>query len=345
MYKEVWPKKDGRKLVLYGYTRPVLSPVEEDLSSPGAQPHLRWHPLRKEWVIYAPHRGERTFLPPKEFCPLCPSRPGSFPTEIPFHNFEIAVFENHFPSLYPAAPPPPELCLATARGQGICEVVVYTADHVGSLGTLSPERREMLVRVWIDRYQELYTYSYVRYVMPFENRGEEVGVTLHHPHGQIYAYSFLPPILAREVEAFREKAVFEELQTCLDPYVVAGNETFVAFVPPCARFPYEVWIIPWRRVPGPWEFTETEIQEFAKILGEIVVRYDGLFNRSFPYIMVFHAAPKGEEKTFHFHVEFYPLLRAPEKLKFLAGTEQGAGVTVVDALPEETAAQIREVEL
>ncbi len=344
MYKRTWEKKDGRKLSLYG-----LKPIEMLLLSEGepASPvksHLRWHLLREEWVIYAAHRGERTFLPPPEFCPLCPSRPGSIPSEIPFPDFEIAVFENRFPSLHPVPPDPPKLGICTAPGRGVCEVVVYTSCHTGSLGDLPQDRRELLVQVWIDRYLELYTHEFVKYVMPFENRGEEVGVTLHHPHGQIYAYPFVPPILAKEAEVFKKGAVLQKLLSEVEPYLVTENSAFSAFVPPFARYPFEVWIVPRREVLGPWQFSESEITAFASILGEVVRRYDKLFHRPFPYIMVLHAAPKGS-KTFHFHVEFYPPLRAPNKLKFLAGTEQGAGVMVVDALPEETAAQLREVHI
>ncbi len=346
MHRRVFHKADGRKLYLFGTKPHTLSPLPEGEGAPEAKPHLRWHPLREEWIVYAAHRQERAFLPPPEFCPLCPTRPGGFPTEIPFADFEIAVFENRFPSLHPRAPVPPELCVPTARGQGICEVVVYTPEHIGSLGSLPQERRELLVRVWIDRYRELYAHDFIKYVMPFENRGEEVGVTLHHPHGQIYTYPFVPPIPEKEAVAFRERPVLEELfARCGDAYTVCEEEGFVAFVPPFARYPYEVWVAPRRRVPGPWEFTELEIKAFARLLGEAVARYDRLFDRPFPYVMVLHAAPKGEEGTFHFHVEFYPPMRAPGKLKFLAGTELGAGTMVMDALPEVTAARLREVKL
>jgi len=263
------------------------------------------------------------------------------PTEIPFVDFEVAVFENRFPSLHPDPSPPLKLATPTALGRGTCEVVVYTSNHEGSLGTLSQDQRELLVRVWIDRYEDLYSRKFVEYVMPFENRGEAVGVTLHHPHGQIYAYPFIPPVLAKECSAFEKEAVVENLLPRVEPYLVTKNAGFVAFVPPFARYPYEVWVVPWRRVRSPWDFDESEIRAFAGILGEVVQRYDALFHLPFPYIMVFHSAPKGV-REFHFHVEFYPPMRAPGKLKFLAGTEQGAGVMVVDALPEQTALHLRE---
>lgn len=343
MFKQRYRKSDGRALVLYGLGPREYNWLGEGETAPLAAPQLRWHPLRQEWIVYAPHRQERTFLPPAQYCPLCPTRPGGFLTEIPFEDFEVAVFENRFPSFHPEAPIPQELCVPTKPAKGICEVVVYASEHEGSLATISSTQRELLVRVWIDRYLELYSCDFVQFVMPFENRGEEVGVTLHHPHGQIYAYPFIPPVIEKEAQVFREGSVLDKLLQCVDPYLVTKTLGFVAFVPPCARYPYEVWVVPERRVAGPWEFTDVEVANFAAILGNIVAGYDRLFNRPFPYVMVFHAAPKGEERHYHFHVEFYPPMRSLGRLKFLAGTELGAGVMVVDALPEATASVLREV--
>mgnify|MGYP005853150347 CR=1 FL=1 len=343
-FKHLHRKRDGRELYLYG-RKPIEAlplPELEEPSTPA--PHLRWHPLRGEWVVYAAHRQERTFLPPKEHCPLCPSREGGVPTEIPFRDFQVAVFQNRFPSFLPTPPPPPEgLPIRTEAALGRCEVVVYTPRHTGSLASLGEEERRLLLEVWVDRYLELYALEGVRFVMPFENRGEAVGVTLHHPHGQIYAYPFVPPILERESEAFRKGPVLQELFPSLEPYTVDQEEGFLAFVPPFAHYPYEVWIAPLGRHPGPWTFGEEEKQAFARLLGRVVARYDALFQETFPYVMVFHASPKGEEAHFHFHVEFYPPKRTRDKLKFLAGTELGAGTFVVDALPEEAARTLRGV--
>ncbi|AEV15766.1 Galactose-1-phosphate uridylyltransferase [Thermus sp. CCB_US3_UF1] len=336
-------KRDGRELILYGFSPVAEAPLPELEEAFHPTPHLRYHPLRGEWVVYAAHRQERTFLPPKEHCPLCPSRPGGFPTEIPFPRFQVAVFENRFPALVQNPPPAPEgLPIPTGQAGGRSEVVVYTPGHEGSLATLSEEERLLLAWVWRERYQALYAQEGVRFVMPFENRGEAVGVTLHHPHGQIYAYPFVPPVVQREAQAFREGPVLLELLPALEAYAVDQEEGFLAFVPPFARYPYEVWVVPRARHPGPWTFSEAEMAAFARLLGRVVARYDALFAEPFPYVMVFHAAPLGEERTFHFHVEFYPPRRTRDRLKFLAGTELGAGTFVVDALPEDTARKLKE---
>lgn len=336
-------KLDGRRLLLYGRASHTLPALQEGSGAGGGQPHLRWHPLRGEWTAYAPHRQGRTFLPPSEFCPLCPTRPQRVPTEIPFSDFEVAVFENRFPAFVRDPLETPDIVAPVQPAVGVCEVVVYTSQHEGSAASLSQDRRELLVRVWSERYRELYGLERVQFVMPFENRGEIVGVTLHHPHGQIYAYPFVPPVLQRESEAFRKAPVLRDLLSDLDPtYVVTENEGSIAIVPPFARFPYEVWIIPKRVQPGPWTFENAEVIAFAKIWGDVVGRYDALFGRPFPYVMVLHAAPRGEESSFHFHAEFYSPQRSADRLKYLAGTELGAGTFTVDVLPEDAARALRD---
>lgn len=344
VHRRTHVKADGRRLYLFGW-QPHGLPVTEELEpGPAPQPHLRWHPLRAEWVGYASHRQERTFKPPAEFCPLCPVQPGGFPGEIPFADFEIAVFENRFPAFSPAAPPPPDLPIPTAPAKGQCEVVVYSAAHSGTVAALAPERRELMVRVWADRYRDLLAQDDVAFVMPFENRGEEIGVTLHHPHGQIYAFPFVPPAVAPLVKAFREGPALETMRRAIgDAYDVAGNDRAVAFVPPCARFPSEVWVMPRAFHPGPWTFTDEDVRAFADVLGEVVARYDGLYGKPMPYLCILYAAPRGEEERFHFHIQFYPFLRTADRLKYLAGCEQGAGMFLVDGLPEQMAARLREV--
>src|ERR1700689_2438090 len=216
------------------------------LPSPGdtrsrSHPRLGQHPrtgqrfeeLRGEQVAYAIHRQERTFLPDRDHCPLCPTRPGGPATEIPVAAFEIAVFDNRFPAF--EAP------------HGAAEVVVYTDKHEGSLGTLAPERAEALMWVWRHRYMELAAREDVDYVFIFENRGVEVGVTLHHPHGQIYGYPLLPPVARLELAAAARlggcaPCALLERELSDGRRVVYENERVLAYVPHAARWPYEAHV-------------------------------------------------------------------------------------------------------
>ena len=295
----------------------------------------RRNELRDEQVVYAIHRQDRTFLPAREHCPLCPTRPGGEQTEIPFPAFEIAVFENRFPAF--EAP------------RGAAEVVVYTDRHDDSLGTLAPARAEALMWVWRQRFQELGAREDVEYVMIFENRGVEVGVTLHHPHGQIYGYPFLPPVPRLELAADARLggcAPCELLRRELEDgrRIVYENEAVVAYVPHAARWPYEAHVVPREHRPSLLECEPEELRLLADGLQTLARGYDMLFDRLFPYVMVVHQAPTAGASAGqgHLHVEFYPPLRTAEKLKYLAGSEQGAGTFISDVLPEESAAILGE---
>ena len=318
---------------------------------------MRWDPTLREWVAYATHRQDRTFLPPADHCPLCPTKPGGFPTEVPREHYDIVVFENRFPSLVPDAPEPEEGSALTpaAPGRGVCEVVLYSEDHGSTLAVMSEERIRNLVDVWADRYEELGALPFVEYVFVFENKGEAIGVTLHHPHGQIYAYPFVPPRPKKELEAAREYRE-EHDGRCLHcdvlaqeqadgRRVVAKGDYFTAFVPPYARFPYEAHVYARRCAPSITDLAGEERRDLARVLKRLLVGYDNLFGFSLPYMMVMHQAPTdgGDHGgVAHFHVEFYPPNRTADKLKYLAGSETGAGAYIVDALPEDTARELRE---
>ncbi len=296
---------------------------------------LRFEELRGEWVDYAIHRQERTFLPSEEHCPLCPTRPGAPPTEIPFPAFEIAVFENRFP--------------AFESPRGAAEVVVYTDRHHDSFATLPPERARALMWVWRTRYEELGAREDVEYVLIFENRGVEVGVTLHHPHGQIYAYPFLPPVAAAERAADARLggcAPCALLQRELDDErrIVHQNEHVVVYVPHAARWSYEAHVVLRAHRPTLVHCNSAELAALAAALQALTRGYDALFERPFPYVMAVHQAPAGSGAGLegHLHVEFYPPLRTAHRLKYLAGSEQGGGVFIADTLPEESAAALRE---
>ncbi len=316
---------------------------------------LRWNPLLGEWTITATHRQERTFLPPADYCPLCPTQPGAFETEIPAPNFDIVVFENRFPSLQ-AAPPPPAVegsALYPVRpAHGICEVVVYTDRHTTTLAEESVERIRRLILVWCDRFAELGAREEVAYVYIFENKGEAIGVTLHHPHGQIYAYPFIPPRIARQLAQAEQHWArtgrdlpgdILAAEQADGRRIVCENEAFVVFVPFFARYPYETLLVPKRQVTAIVDFDARERQRLAEILKTLLVGYDRLFGFSLPYIMALHQRPTdGQDYPYvRFYIEFLPPHRTAAKLKYLAGSESGAGAFINDTIPEETAPRLR----
>ena len=316
---------------------------------------LRWNPLLGEWLATATARQDRTFLPPADFCPLCPTKVGGFPTEVPEADYDIVVFENRFPSLSPNPPAPAiegDELYPVEKGFGECEVIVYTPNHNSTLAREPVEQIYKLVQVWTDRFRDLSKLEFVKYVFIFENKGEAIGVTLHHPHGQIYAYPFVPPRIERELEQSRVHQ--EKTRRCLlcdilseeksdGRRIVAENESFAAYIPFFARYPYETHIIAKRHLQDLTQLSENEQTDLALILKQVLVAFDKLFDVSFPYMMVLHQQPTdgGDYNYYHFHIEFYPPMRSATKLKYLAGSETGAGMFINDTLAEEKAAELR----
>lgn len=357
MYSREMHKADGRKLSLYS-RRPIDENIRPSLleAPPGINPHLRWHPLRGEWVAYAAYRQTRTFHPPPEYNPFLPSDNPDNPTELPVGDYDIAVFDNRFPALTALAHDPPECIVDTLAARGQCEVVVFSQDPQGSLGRLPLDHIELLLEVWGRRTEVLAQRDDVRYVLPFENRGAEVGVTLHHPHGQIYAYPFVPPIpqLMQENEAAYYKLVDSPLLQDMIEMEIENNQRLlylgpkaVAFVPSWARYPYEVWVAPLKAVPTFSALDEAQRADLARALKTVLLKYDGLWQRPFPYLMAWYQASLDGEPhpETHLHAQFYPPYRTADRLKYLAGTELAAGMFANDALPEEKAKELQAVEV
>jgi UDPglucose--hexose-1-phosphate uridylyltransferase len=301
---------------------------------------IRWDRLTGEWVVIAAARQDRTFLPPADQCPLDPTAPGRL-TEIPADNYDVVVFENRFPSL--------------AEPLGRCEVVCFTPDHDASFAALSPRRVRTVLEAWVDRTQALSALPGTRQVYCFENRGEEIGVTLHHPHGQIYAFPFVAPRLAQMVTQAREYAtrndganLFDDLvaaEAAAGIRVVTRNEHWIAFVPEAARWPYEVRIFPAVRVPDLPALDEAARASFGPFYLDVLHRFDALFGQPAPYIAAWHQAPVGDEEMrgqFGAHLQVLSVRRAANKLKYLAGTESGMGEWINDIVPEEAAQLLRE---
>ena len=334
-------KSDGRDLLLYGYHPHTLPRVEgEDLQTlTGSE--LRWHPLRGDWSIYAAARQNRTFKPSAAENPLAASEPGAPLTEIPFEDFELAVFKNRFPSLHSDAHEPNTPGLKMHSAKGACEVIVYSPEAQGSLATLGQARRRLLVAAWIDRYEALYERG-CAFVLQFENRGDAVGVTLHHPHGQIYGFPIVPRPQVFAAAAFEEGYdLAAEVKDWGAAYRIAEAGGLCSYAPRFARFPYEVWISATEPVSGPWAVNEEQADGFAHLLGDTVRRYDAFFGRETPCMLSLHAAPYGRDDLFQFTAQFYPLLRAPDRVKYLASVEQSTDVFTVDILPNRAAEKLR----
>jgi UDPglucose--hexose-1-phosphate uridylyltransferase len=315
---------------------------------------LRWNPILKEWVIVASERRNRPILP-RESCPLCPGV-----LEIP-NDYYIVSFENRFPALE-RRPKEPKIegdkLYQLRRNQGVCEVLVYTSDHDLAPSELPLSLMQDLVEVWVDRFVELSKYHFVKYVFIFENRGELIGVTLSHPHGQIYAFPFIPPIIKRELESAR--SYFRQKGKCLfceviekekahKKRIILENEHFIAFVPFFARFPYEIHLYPKEHMPDLLSLKPKldHYGTFAVAIKTIIKKYDRLFNEPFPYMMVFHQAPTdGKDYSYyHFHVEFYSVKQGKDKIKYRAGVESGAGTFLLDLSPERMAKELKRVRI
>ena len=336
-------KPDGREVVLYGYHRNTCTIADKMLEGGPKTAQLRWHPLRREWSVYAAGRQGRTFKPSLADDPLAPTKTDGAVTEIPVDDFEFAIFENRFPSF--SVDPgtlgdPAGVDVAPASGH--CEVVVYTSAPTGSLATLTKAARELLVSAWIDRYAEHFKRG-ANYVLPFENRGDAVGVTLPHPHGQIYAMPVIPKVQSDMLTAFEEGYRLDRAIGGWSDYIIAESENMIAFAPPFARFPYEIWIMSSQRRAHLADHEDHELCGFAHLLGDITRRYDVFFGQATPYMLSLQAAPRGGESKWHFTAQFYPLLRTPDKLKYLASVEQSSGLFTVDVLPEDAANILRDV--
>ncbi|MGX2995195.1 galactose-1-phosphate uridylyltransferase [Streptomyces sp. JNUCC 64] len=335
---------DGRELIYYD-SRADTVRVTSDPRPPAAvatASEIRHDPLLDDHVVIASHRQDRTHLPPADECPLCPST-GDRPTEIPDSSYDVVVFENRFPSL--------------AGDAGRCEVVCFTPDHGARFADLSDERAALVLDAWTDRTAELAALDSVEQVFCFENRGTEIGVTLGHPHGQIYAYPFTTPRTARMLRSTaRHRAatgrnLFDDVlarERADGSRMVLETDDWAAFVPHAAHWPYEVHLYPRRRVPDLTALDDAARAGFPRVYLDLLRRFDRLFGPDAPptpYVAAWHQAPftaPGERDDFALHLELFTVRRTTGKLKFLAGSESGMSVFINDVPPEEAARRLRE---
>lgn len=328
----------------------------------------RWHPLREEWVVVAAHRqnrpwsgetvddGARSIPSYVPDCYLCPGNKRVSGEVNPAYESTF-VFDNDHPCVGPLAAvdlPAPAGIYRNRPATGLARVVCYSPDHSLTLSQLDVGHVDRIVGVWQEQYRELAARPEVAHVLIFENKGEAVGVSNPHPHGQIYATNFVFRHIQSEVNSSRQhlaetgRLLFQDILDAEEidgRRIIAQNDAAVAFVPYFARYAYEVYVAPRRTVPDVSQLTAAERRGFAEVLRETVIRFDNLFDMPFPYVMALHQAPTdgGDYEAFHFHVEFYPPLRKPNLLKYLAGPEIGGGNFISDTSPEDKAAELRAV--
>ena len=317
---------------------------------------LRHDPLLDAEVVVASHRQERTYLPSEEECPLCPSK-AERSTEIPASDYDVVVFENRFPSFASVSselPPLPEGDTAVVRSEarGRCEVVCFTPQHNLSFAELPLERVRSVMEVWVDRSVELAALDDVEQVFCFENRGEEIGVTLHHPHGQIYGYPFVTPRTRRMFESARRhrdetgRSLFADVlagERKAGTRIVAEGELWTAFVPGFARWPFEVHIYPKRQAPDLEALSDVELDELSSIYRDVLRGFDRLFDLRMPYVTAVHQAPvRSGRELAYLHLQIFSSRRSPEKLKYLAASESAMNVFINDVQPEQAAEMLRE---
>lgn len=360
---------DGRELFYFddadhdpAAERPAVdreAPDRRELPPPPPPSELRFDPLTREWVAVAAHRQTRIFLPPSDECPLCPSTPERS-SEIPAGDYDVAVFGNRFPSFSgglpadpatePAAGPTP--FTPVRPGAGRCEVVCFTADHKASFASLPARRVRTVIDALAERTATLSALPEVEQVFCFENRGVEIGVTLHHPHGQIYATPFVTPrtraMLAaatRHAEQTGGRNLYADVlaaERAAGERIVAGNEHWTAYVPAAARWPFEVHLAPHRQLPDLPALSTAERDALAPIYLDVLRRFDGLFDLPMPYIAAWHQAPTRTGRDLaYLHLQIFSIRRAADKLKYLAGSESAMGVFINDISPEQAAELLR----
>jgi len=310
---------------------------------------LRYHPLTKDYIMIASHRQNRPQMP-KDWCPFCP---GS--GKVPDH-FDVLKYDNDFPALSQNPPKPDDVeteLYKTAEAYGKCEVILYSPEHTITLPELPLAHVRKLVDLWTERFEELSKDEKIKYIFIFENRGEAVGVTMPHPHGQIYGYSFIPKKIELETESCRE--YHEEKGRCLicdmlrdeqkdGRRMVFENEHFSVFIPFFCEYPYGIYIVSKNHKQNLLQFTEEERDSLAHAVKYAAGTLDNLFGFAFPYMMCMHQNPVNSgdySEDYHFHIEFFPPMRSENKIKFNASSETGVWAHCNPTAPEEKAVELR----
>lgn len=301
---------------------------------------LRHNPITDEWVIISSETQKRPVLPKKESCPLCP---GILEMK---HDYDLTAFDNRYPAL---RMDPPEIArpkadaFENAASYGKCEVIMFTSDHNSSLSRMPIGQIEKLIYVWEDRTRDLIKYEKIKYIFPFENKGKEVGASQGHPHGQLYAFPFIPKRIQAMVDAMHEYkgkcAICDVIEAEeKGENIIYDGEHFIALVPYFARFPYEVHVYPRRHISLFTQMSSEEKFDLAVALKIVTSKYDALFEQDFPYMMEIFQAPVNPLKAdFHFHIEFNPPKRDKVNVKWMASVETGTWAFINPVTPSDAA--------
>ncbi|MGO8964364.1 galactose-1-phosphate uridylyltransferase [Mycobacterium sp.] len=347
---------DGRELLFFSLPGHTPAPVADRRPLPKWEPgqsQLRFDRTTGQWVIIAARRQDRTYKPPPDQCPLCPG-PTGLTSEVPAPDYDVVVFENRFPSLSGAGETAsvPDGFVPVA-GNGRCEVICFSSNHTGSFADLEEPQARLVVDAWRHRTADLIATPGVEQVFCFENRGEEIGVTLAHPHGQIYGYSYLTPrteAMMTQAGEYRKKHgnnLFADLlarEVANGSRVVARTDLFTAFVPFAARWPVEVHIYPNRFVHNLLGLSGAELDGFAQIHLDVLRRFDRMYSAPLPYISALHQyADTDTLREGYFHVELMSIRRSAAALKYLAASESAMDAFISDVMPETVAERLRDL--
>jgi UDPglucose--hexose-1-phosphate uridylyltransferase len=357
---------DGREVLFFALPGHTPTPVDDRRPLPQRDPdqsQLRFDRSTGQWVIIAALRQDRTYKPPPDQCPLCPG-PTGLTSEVPALDYDVVVFENRFPSLCgtgaPASSPargwypqPASADFVSAPGLGRCEVICFSSDHTGSFAELETPHARLVVDAWRHRTADLMATPGIEQVFCFENRGEEIGVTLTHPHGQIYGYPYLTPRIAIMLNQARNHRkshasnLFADLlagEVADGSRIVARTDLFTAFVPFAARWPVEVHIYPNRFAHNLLDLDPPELDAFAEMYLDVLRRFDRMYSAPLPYISALHQfADTDAQQEGYFHVELMSIRRSATALKYLAASESAMDAFISDVTPEGVAERLREL--
>ena len=346
---------DGRELIYFDDADTTL-PAERKPDARALDPRpttatMRQDPLTGDWISIAAARQNRVFLPPADQDPLAPATVNN-PSEVP-DLYDVAVFENRSPSFGPTTGDEYSDCELTDIGLGRtresigrCEVVCFSPETTGSFGSLSRSRARTVIEAWCARTAALSALPGIRQVFPFENRGEAIGVTLHHPHGQIYAYPYITPRTLRLLDSIERfgAGLFTgilEFERSSERMLLAGAH-WTAYVPFAARWPIEIHLLPNRHIADFAGTTDEERDELAGMYLRLLRAVDALYKTPSPYIAAWHQAPvdRGRDDI-RLMLQITSPRRAEDKLKYLAGSESAMGAWIGDVTPEQTASRLR----